>query len=474
MRAALQLAIGQQLKLTPQLQQAIGLLQLSTLDLHQEVQQAVEKNPLLEIDKPALSDPCPAHASASASAAAIVNPDLTRQYDVYPMTSHHTLATHNDLERFTPAPTSLQTHLRWQLNLTPMSNPDRDIANAVIDAIDDRGTLTLSLRDIQAGIRRERRHETATLAEIRAVLHLIQRFDPIGVGAASLQECLLIQLQQLPTQTPHLDLAQRIVREHLNWLGQRNFAQLQHHYKISAPILQAVMRLIQSLHPHPGDQLSEPTTSYIIADVLVTLRGEQWQVELNPEVLPKLRINQTYANLIQNKHDKKDHHYLRRHLQEAQWFIKSLQNRHDTLLRVSTCVIANQVEFLVNGPEALKPLTLSQIAAELNLHESTISRVTSQKYVYTPRGIFELKYFFSSHIATANGGECSAKAIQAMIKKIISKENEQKPLSDQKISLILQSQGINIARRTIAKYREALHIPASNLRKCLSTPCGEH
>lgn len=469
MKPSLQLTIGQHLNLTPQLQQAIRLLQLSTLDLHQEIQQAIESNPLLEVEKECANDST--LLSSSQQDEAEKKPEIqevqseSNWEEIYPLPTRSQGEEFNFDNRFS-SEISLQDHLLWQLELTPMSPTDRDIALTIIDAIDDRGFLSTTIEDIQVGVNIQR-EEPIEMSEVKAVLHLIQRFDPIGVGAENLQDCLAIQLQQCPANTPYLKEARAIVDKHLDWLASRHYTQLMSQYKLNQAQLQAVIQLIQSLDPQPGEKISGNKADYVVPDVIVRQENGTYKVELNPEVIPKLRINQMYANLIQRGNDTQDNRYLKSHLQEARWFIKSLQSRHDTLLSVTTAIIKRQIDFLDHGEEAMKPLILNDIASELNMHESTISRVTTQKYILTPRGVFELKYFFSSHVGTINGGECSSTAIQAVIKKIISAENPKKPLSDNKIAHILQEQGINIARRTVAKYRETLNIPASNLRKCL-------
>lgn len=473
MKPSLQLSLGHQLNLTPQLQQAIRLLQLSTLDLHQEIQQAIENNPLLEIEK-----------TDSANDSTLINeanraieeknettPDVQSEFswdEIYPSSNARSISEEfNSFDNLHGTEVSLHDHLIWQLDLTPMSDTDHEIALTIIDGVDDNGFLSVTLDDVLVAINRHRSEDPIDLSEVKAVLHLVQRFDPIGVAAENLMDCLLIQLSQFPSNTPLLFETKQIVENHLDWLAQRNYNQLMSHYKISQEQLQNILKLIQSLDPRPGEKIAKISADYIIPDVIVKLEEGTWKVELNPEVVPKLRVNQLYANLIQRGQESKDNRYLKNHLQEARWFIKSLQSRHETLLKVTTSIIKKQLEFLEHGEEAMKPLILNDIAHELNMHESTISRVTTQKYIHTPRGVFELKYFFSSHVGTKSGGECSSTAIQAVIKKIISAENPKKPLSDNKIAHILQDQGINIARRTVAKYREALNIPASNLRKCL-------
>jgi RNA polymerase sigma-54 factor len=301
-----------------------------------------------------------------------------------------------------------------------------------------------------------------------AVLHRLQHFDPPGVAAHDLRECLLIQLQQLPEDTPSLTAATLVVDKFIGLLGNHDYAQLLRRSKLKEPELKAAIDLIQSLNPRPGDSISSSQAEYVIPDVFVSKVGRQWRVELNPDVAPKLRINNDYAELVRRADNSSDNNFLRDSLQEARWFLKSLQSRNETLMKVATAIVERQIDFFEFGEEAMKPMVLNDIAEAVDMHESTISRVTTQKYMHTPRGVFELKYFFSSHVATSAGGECSSTAIRAIIKKLVAAENPNKPLSDSKITQLLQEQGIEVARRTIAKYRESLHIPPSNERKRLT------
>jgi len=334
------------------------------------------------------------------------------------------------------------------------------VATAIIDAIDESGYLTLSLEELCQGLQDE---FPVTPAEAEAVLKQVQRFDPQGVGARSPAECLLLQLEALPEDTPWLAEARRLVEQHLELLADRDFNGLMRRLRVSREALQGIVSLIQSLNPHPGERLSNAAPQYVVPDVLVYRNRNAWRVELNPESMPKLRINSRYAALARQAGQNGDAVYLKNHLQEARWFLKSLQNRNETLLKVATCIVERQREFLEQGDEFMKPLILRDIAETLSMHESTISRVTTQKYMYTPRGIYELKYFFSSHVGTSDGGECSSTAIRAMIRKLIQAENPEKPLSDSRIAELLGEEGIRVARRTVAKYREAMKIPRSDV-----------
>lgn len=503
MKASLQLKLGQSLTMTPQLQQAIRLLQLSTLDLQQEIQQALESNPMLEApeedDLPdssadAAHDSEPAEHRETAAEAepletgwdeAETGPDWSTESenipedlpvdtawdDVYQSAPAQAARGDEDNDydfetRNSPSET-LQDHLQWQLNLTPMSDRDRAIAHALLDAVDERGYLTSSIDDIHEGLMEENEEDPLELDEVRAVLRRLQHFDPAGVFARDLQECLLIQLGQLPPDTPWLPQARLVITHYINLLGNRDYAQLLRRSRLKEDQLREVLGLITGLNPRPGDSIDRTEPDYVIPDVIVRKVSGRWRVELNPEIAPRIRVNASYASLIRRADSSADNTYLRDQLQEAKWFIKSLQSRNETLLKVATRIVEHQQGFLDQGEEAMKPLILSDIAQAVEMHESTISRVTTQKYMHTPRGIFELKYFFSSHVSTDEGGECSSTAIRAMIKKLIAGETPKKPLSDSKIASVLGDQGIQVARRTVAKYREAMQIPPSNERKRL-------
>ena len=368
-------------------------------------------------------------------------------------------------ETITVSGEGLHDHLLWQLELTHFSETDQHIARIIIDSIDDDGYLTTSLEDIHKHLdkRLEIEHD-----EIKAVLHRIQQFDPVGVAARDLQENLQLQLQQFDAATPWLKEARILIRDYFGLLSSRNFTKLGRKMKLATDDLQHVIHLIQSLNPRPGSTFDTAEPEYIIPDVYVVKKNGKWQVELNNESTPKLRINSLYASMIKRGSNSKDNNFLRDNLQEARWFLKSLQSRHETLLKVSSCIVERQQEFFEHGEEAMKPMVLRSIADTIEMHESTVSRVTTRKYMHTPRGIYEFKYFFSSHVSTESGGECSATAIRAIIKKLVAAENPAKPLSDNKMATVLAEQGINVARRTIAKYRESLSISPSNERKRLA------
>lgn len=485
MKQSLQLRLGQQLTMTPQLQQAIRLLQLSSLDLQVEVQTLLDSNLMLERSDDLQEiqvqpETQAAQTAADTSAETELNTATTDTLpdqlpvdsaweDVYESSDGATSFSRSESEdwdaseRYAGAGESLHEHLYWQMRLTPFNEREMAIATAIIDAIDDSGYLTLSLDDLCQGVQAD---FAVTPEEAEAVLKLVQHFDPQGVGARSPAECLLLQLEAFQDDTPWLAEARQLVERHLDLLAEHDFNGLMRRLKVTREQLQGIISLIQSLDPHPGSKLSTTAPQYIVPDVLVYRQRHAWRVELNPDNTPKLRINARYAALARRSQND-DAAYLRNHLQEARWFLKSLQNRNETLLRVATSIVERQRDFLERGDEWMKPLILRDIAEELGLHESTISRVTTQKYLHTPRGIYELKFFFSSHVGTRDGGECSSTAIRAMIRKLIQAENPGKPLSDDKIAKLLGAGGIQVARRTVAKYREALSIPSSSDRKRL-------
>ena len=499
MKQALHLKIGQQLTMTPQLQQAIRLLQLSTLDLQQEIQEALESNPMLDASEdeqpsnqleqesnsqsPEVNSETPATASADTDENVTPEDNWNESIpdelstdssweDTYQSSGSAPSQSKEDFDSFESNDTSeetLQDHLHWQLNLTPMSDIDRLIATNIIDGIDPDGYLTITLEEILDHFHAQtgEQFEEIELDEIEAVLHRIQQFDPAGVACKDLGDCLSIQLQQLPPETQWKNEAIKIVQQYIKLLGTHDYRQLMRKTRLKEAQLQQVIQLIQTLNPKPGASISSSTAEYVIPDVIVTKQQGTWTVNLNPEVSPKLRINSGYAGLVKRADNSADNTYLKNHLQEARWFIKSLQSRNETLLKVSNEIVKRQAGFLDHGEEGMKPMVLHDIAEAVEMHESTISRVTTQKYMHTHRGIFELKYFFSSHVSTATGGAASSTAIRALIKKMVAAENSTKPLSDNKIAQFLDEQGFKVARRTIAKYREAMGIPPSNERKRL-------
>lgn len=482
MKQSIQIRMGQSLTMTPQLQQAIKLLQLSTVDLQMEIQQALDSNPMLEaaddenneIESAQQSEP-DNEQELGGSLADIPDelPVDSTWEDVYEMPSLSSSAASSsegpNFENQSGANETLREHLLWQMGLTPFTARDLIIAEAIIDAIDDQGYLRVSLDDIHEAVQADMDDEQDELEidEIEAVLHRIHNFDPLGVGARDLRECLLVQLQYMDGQTPWLAQAKQMLSEHMDLLGAKDYPQLMRRMKLSDAQLREVMTLVQTLNPRPGSLIAAKSTEYIIPDVSVRKINGAWKVELNNEVMPRLRINSGYAGLVRRADNSADNTYFKNQLQEARWFLKSLQSRNETLLKVASCIVEHQRDFLEHGEEAMKALVLHDVAAAVEMHESTISRVTTQKYMHTPRGVFELKYFFSSHVGTSSGGECSATAIRALIKKLIAEEDPRKPLSDSRLAQILGHQGINVARRTIAKYRESISISSSSERKRL-------
>ena len=472
--------------MTPQLQQAIRLLQLSTLDLRQEIQQAVESNPLLELADDFGDDSLPEHDEERQDEELDTERDdaleelvqdepgaETEWDDVYSgQTSSATASLPDDADEWQQRHAvsgNLQDHLLWQLNLTPMSDVDRIIAMTIIESLDDRGYITVPLEDIvdMVNAQPELLTEGDELErdEVLAVQHRLQQFDPVGVASIDLADCLGVQLRQLPADTALRDEACALLA-HLDLLEKHDYAALRRTLQTSEGVLLEALSLLRTLDPAPGEQIGEPQVDYAVPDVIVRQHKGRWQVSLNDDVLPRVNLQQQYANIARNTSGE-DGQYLRNCVQEAKWFIKSLQSRHDTLLKVATRIVDVQQGFFDYGDEAMKPLVLADIADAVEMHESTISRVTNQKYMMTPRGVFELKYFFSSHVGTDGGGECSSTAIRAIIKKLVAAENPRKPLSDNKLASLLNEQGINVARRTVAKYREAMRIPSSSARKRL-------
>ncbi|GAA3541954.1 RNA polymerase factor sigma-54 [Zobellella aerophila] len=476
MKPTLQLRLGQQLTMTPQLQQAIRLLQLSSLELQQEIQQALEANPLLEQEEPDTIEVAePRQDDQMATDTAMEQSKLSDELptdsqwdDVYSASTSGPGPAPDGAEDMVyqgETTETLQDYLLWQMQLTPFSDTDQAIATTIIDAIDEAGYLTIGIQDICDAVAGD--ELDIEPEEVEAVLKRIQHFDPIGVAARSVQECLLIQLERFPPDTPWLPQTREVITQHMDLLGNRDYRTLQRKAKLKEEELRAVLALIQQLEPRPGNSVLQSSSEYVIPDLVVTKRQGLWTAELNADAMPKVRLNQTYAAMAKHTKDSRDSQFIRSHLQDAKWFIKSLESRNETLLKVANCIVEQQQAFFEQGEEAMKPMVLNHVAEAVEMHESTISRVTTQKFLHTPRGVFELKYFFSSHVGTDDGGECSSTAIRALIKKLVSAENPAKPLSDSKIAQLLAEQGIQVARRTIAKYRESLAIPPSNQRKRL-------
>ncbi|OHV12382.1 RNA polymerase factor sigma-54 [Kushneria phosphatilytica] len=467
MKPSMQLRIGAQLNMTPQLQQAIALLQLSTLDLRQEIQQALESNPLLELeedfDELELSDPRDEEWAEDI-------PDelaLDSQWeDIYPDAVGNGSDQAPDFERNTAAET-LQQHLGAQLALLTLDERDHQMAETLIDALDDSGYLSVTLDELCQGLRAQGM-AGLRVSELEQLLVRLQQFEPSGVFARDLRECLLLQLAQLPSDTPHLPQTRRLIRHFLEALGLDNRKLLRRRLGVDDETLTTIIATIRTLDPRPGQRFEGAEQGYIVPDLILRRSPRDgWQLELNPDALPRLRIQPDYAALIRRADKSDDNSFLKQHLQEARWLMKSLSSRNDTLLRVGREIMLHQQAFLEHGEEAMKPLVLADIASAVEMHESTISRVTTRKYIHTPRGVFELKHFFSSHVGQEGEGHAST-AIRARIKKLISDESPRKPLSDARLVSLLSDSGITVARRTIAKYRESMGIPSSSERKRLA------
>ncbi|OGA19443.1 MAG: RNA polymerase factor sigma-54 [Betaproteobacteria bacterium RIFCSPLOWO2_02_FULL_65_24] len=480
MKQTLQLKLSQHLTLTPQLQQSIRLLQLSTLELNQELEKFLMDNPLLERDEPAQE---PAGAAAfragengeEAPPAAEPVQALTAEaapegpapdFDWFNTGSGSVQrddGDDTDLPSLAAEATSLRSHLLQQIALLKLEPRDRTLVSLLVDALDEDGYLTQSLEEVLESLPPELE---IGLDELQIALRHLQNLEPTGVGARTPAECLELQLMAMPEATPARTLGLAIVRAHLNLLAARDFVRLKKALGCSDEELRLAQRLIQKLNPRPGAAYSPLEARYVVADVIVRKTKNVWVASLNPDAVPRLRVNRMYAEILQNNRNSSSSQ-LSQQLQEARWLIKNVQQRFETILRVSQAIVDRQRHFFEHGEVAMRPLVLREIADVLGLHESTVSRVTTQKFMFTPRGIFELKYFFGSHVATEAGGSCSATAIRALLKQLVAAEDAKRPLSDSKISQLLGQQGIVVARRTIAKYRESLHIPPVNLRKSL-------
>ncbi|MSP86857.1 MAG: RNA polymerase factor sigma-54 [Methylotenera sp.] len=520
MKQGLQLKFSQNLSLTPQLQQAIKLLQLSTLELNQEIDLLMQTNPLLErgddvedeygnttdnskdevtlntashdgdhtdifpdneINNTIDVDKTNSEFSESKTElnqeesteieqnASDFSAEFSDDYDEF---SNGSLWDENstpsdddsDFKQQETLQISLRDHLLSQLNLMPLSERDKTLVLLLVDSINEDGYLEESLEDIVKQLPAELEIE---VLELNTALRHVQNLEPTGVGARDLSECLLLQLALLPENTPNLALVKLMAKHYLSALGARDFAKLRKELGCDEPTLKSVQQLITSLNPRPGSTFSIiGSEHYIQHEVIIKKVKGLWIASLNDAVIPKLRINQLYASILKRNRDSSSQ-YLQSQMQEAKWMIKNIQQRFSTILRVAQAITDRQRNFLEYGAVAMRPLVLREIAEALDLHESTISRVTNNKYVLTPRGIFELKYFFGSSVATDSGGTCSATAIRALIKQLVEQENPKKPYSDNQITDLLAKQGIVVARRTIAKYRESLTIAPASLRKSL-------
>jgi RNA polymerase sigma-54 factor len=505
MKASLQLRLSQHLALTPQLQQSIRLLQLSTLELQQEVSMAIAQNPLLENDddwiasplrvaadgsliaSPSTQNTAPEPMMSNGSSSSSSSSDRAENSEPQSVDEYNGLGSDNgsdssswnledygrsnnasDDDDLPPlqiheSTTTLRDHLMAQLRMTSAHQRDRALVTFLIESLDEDGYLTSSLDEVRTDLPDELEVD---VDELSAALALLQSFDPPGVGGRSASECLKLQLLRLdgsPTRTLALD----IVTNHLELLAARDFTRLRKQLKASDDALRDAHLLIRSLEPFPGAAYGKSEADYVVPDILVRKTASGWTAELNPEIVPRLRINHLYANILRNNRGDPGSGSLRQQLQEARWLIKNIQQRFETILRVAQAIVERQKNFFAHGEIAMRPLVLREIADTLGLHESTVSRVTTGKYMLTPFGTFEFKYFFGSHVSTDTGGAASSTAIRALIKQLIGAEDPKTPLSDSRIAELLAEQGFVVARRTVAKYREALRIPAVNLRKSL-------
>ncbi len=496
-KQSLNLKLGQSLSMTPQLQQAIRLLQLSSIELQQEIQEILETNPLLERAEDSLSEPTETENNSeekeSIETPEIKTPDSSTEtipeemtidadwddvYDPEWKVSNGSDNSSSDfIETMHSTPQGLHDHLLWQIDMSNLSATDKKIAQIIIDYIDDDGYLTESLEQIHLSLEESLFIE---LDEVEAILTYVQNLGPVGIAARNLSECLLLQLDNEYSDHPLYRKTVRLLDKNLDLLKKRDYTGIKRTLRLTTASLEELMQLIRSLEPKPGKIFSTETTDYITPDIYVRKINGQWKISLNGETQPKLQVNDYYAEMLNINTDKthtnnntdtspalvgEANDYIKENLQQAKWFIKSLENRNSTIVNVAHAIVGRQLAFLQYGDEAMKPMVLKDLADQLGLHESTISRVTTRKYMHTPRGIYEFKHFFSSHVSTDTGGECSATAIRAMIKKLINDEDPAKPLSDNKLTNLLKQRGINVARRTVAKYREALAIPSSHDRK---------
>jgi len=483
MKHSLQLKLSQHLTLTPQLQQSIRLLQLSTLELNQEIETFLQENPLLERDDeeeapapPASLVPTTTTTTSSESESPPTTGTENEQPDDrsssetdwslddgYGSFSGQDSDDDSEAPQASAEPAKLRDHLLDQINLMQMPDQDKRIVAFLIDNLDDDGYMTQDLVELAALLPVELEIDSEAL---NIGLKYLQSLDPPGIGARNLSECLALQLEALPEDTQYRDEASLVVKQHLDIFAARDYFRLKKLLRCDDDVLRIVQAMIIGLNPRPAANFSGSETRYIIPDVVVRKTKGMWVTSLNPEAMPKLRINRMYADILHRNRDA-SFQQLAGQLQEAKWLIKNVQQRFDTILRVSQAIVDRQRHFFEHGEVAMRPLVLREIAETLGLHESTVSRVTTQKFMLTPRGIFELKYFFGSHVSTETGGACSATAIRALIRQMVGEEDTRKPLSDSQISEVLGKQGIMVARRTIAKYRESLQILPVNLRKSI-------
>ena len=444
--------------MTPQLQQAIRLLQLPVLDLNAQIQDALEENIMLEMED--LPDVPQTSNESTAEIETIRAEDSWQTRTSQQIQDGGWNGEGRPITEIADdSGQTLHEHLFWQLEMEDFTPRQTIIGEAIIDSISDDGYLAIELDEV-AGYLDE--NTDVSSDELEETLVKIQSLDPIGVAARSIPECLVLQLRQLDASTPGLQLAIEIARNNLDLVANREYGELRRSLRTSEEDLHEALALVRSCNPKPGLAVSPAAAEYVIPDVFVRKVDNRWQVEISPTGVPRLSVNQQYARLLRGSGD---HAVLRTQLQEARWLIRSLEIRNETLAKVATCIVSRQTDFLEHGDEAMKPMVLRDVAEEIGMHESTISRVTTNKYMHTPRGIFEFKYFFSSHLSSANGEDQSSTSVRAKIRKMIGAENPAKPLSDSKIAHLLAEDGISVARRTVAKYREAMQIESSSERR---------
>jgi RNA polymerase sigma-54 factor len=487
LKPALQLKLGQQLTMTPQLQQAIKLLQLPLLDLHAQVLEALETNVMLEqeeddsIDLASLDQAAPTGEGDAPDTADSPDSETGEGADGDEPTPDDVIVEMEDPWADSSTPSGdgarneddddrvleftdergrdLHQHLVWQLEISRLDPRQLLIGEAIVDALNDDGYLTEAPEEIARSLSVDL---PVSGADVEEMLAFVQTLDPAGVGARSLSECLTLQLAQLEPTTPGRDLALRIARDHLQAVADKDFANMRRALGVDDDALQAALALVRGCHPRPGSAFEGAQPEYIVPDVFVRRRDHGWVVELNAGSVPRLKVNQGYAGLVSRS---SDYATLRAQLQEARWLIRSLEIRNETLLKVARSIVQRQSAFLERGEEAMQPMILRDVAEAVGMHESTISRVTTGKYMHTPRGIFEFRFFFSSHVAGADGEDVSSVAIRARIRKLIADETAAKPLSDAQLATILAGEGVKVARRTVAKYREALGLASSSERR---------
>jgi RNA polymerase sigma-54 factor len=473
LKPSLQLKLGQQLTMTPQLQQAIRLLQLPALELQAHIRELLETNVMLEpvddgheegldtgtLEHTAAAEPAEAPESTHESSVEVLD-ESWGEHSVGPAETPWSGDEDDRQQEFADsAGQSLQEYLLWQLELAKLEPRELAIARAIVDAISDDGYLTEPLEEIANTLRPEIHCEPA---EVEAALAGVQALDPPGIGARSVGECIELQLRQLDPAIPGFNAAIEIARHHLERIAGRELAVVKRELRASDEDLACALALVRSCHPRPGATVSAGSAEYVVPDVFVRRTDHGWAVEINSATLPRVRLNQSYASLIGRN---ASHATMRAQLQEARWLLKSLEIRHETLIKVARSIVERQTAFLEHGDEHMRPMILKDIAEAIGMHESTISRVTSGKYMHTPRGVFELRYFFSSHVEGADGSGTSSTAIRAKIRKLVKEEGAESPLSDGRIAELLSAEGIPVARRTVAKYREAMGIPPSNERR---------